>query len=189
MSLSLSDYSKLVSEKIAIIQHDVEPRYVTDLPDIRKMSMFCVDMLQSHLTVLLKQGGIPAYPGLDRVFREAFEFLSFNLKKHKRWSFWHYTLVCVITSLPYAEMIARGDHKTIDLNKQEVWDNPDYRAPTLFFNFVAGKLYPEDLPKIIDKEGFDKVFTRNESTTERYAFFCKFLIRKIKLVTNEETGL
>lgn len=185
MSLSLSDYSQMVRDQIAIIEHDVEPQYLPNLREVRDGSVFCLDVLQSHFSTLMKMGGVQTHSGLSRVFNEAFDILISNVKKHQRWSFWHYTMVCVITSLPYAEMISKGEHKTFALDNPKNWEDPDVRLAVLFFNYVAGRLYPDALPKIIDKEGFDKVFSRNESTTERYAFFCKFLIRQIKLVTNE----
>lgn len=186
MSFSLGDYSDMVNKQIALVQHDVEPQYLPNLMEIRRGSMFCLDVLHVHLNDLLRQGGVMSYPGLDRVFKESFSHLISNIKTHQQWSFWHYTLICAITSLPYAEMISKGEHKTIDLGDQKNWDNPDFKVPVLYFNYVAGKLYPDALPKLIETQKFKQIFTRNESTTQRYKFFCSYLLNQIKLVSNEK---
>lgn len=185
MSLSLRDYSALVRKNISLVQHDVEPQYLPNLREIRQGSQYCLDLLHVNLSNALKRGGIPSHPGLSRVLQESFSELMKNVRRHQQWSFWHYTLVCVITAFPYAEMVKNGEQAKLPLDSQKTWDNADDRVATVFFNFVAGQLYPKALPEIIKSHQLDTVFTRNESTTERYDFFCRFLLRQIKLVTGE----
>lgn len=186
MSVSLQSYSDLVRKKIALVQHDVEPQFLPNLREIRSGSQFCMDLIHSRMPAMLLAGGVPSHPGLSQVFEQSYQALVANIRKHQRWSFWHYTLVCVITSLAYAEMLQKGEHKSISLNEQSTWDSPDEKVAILFFNYVAGQLYPKALPDIIKLNGLDTMFTRNESTTHRYDFFCKFLLRQIALVTGEK---
>lgn len=185
MSYSLREYSELVKKSIALVQHDVEPQFLPNLRHIRDGSMFCLDILHSKISAVNSMGLTKQHNGLSDVFKEALQYAVTNIRKHRRWSFWHYALVCSVTSLAYSAMLAKGEHKSIHLDKQSTWDDPDEKVAILFFNFVSGQLYPTALPEIIKLNNLDEIFTRNEATVQRYDFFLRFIIRQIKLVTGE----
>lgn len=184
MSLTLPSYEAMVKNAITIFQNDVEPQYLPNLREIRDGSNYCLDILHAKRNTLFNLGNVKSHKGLSTVFEAALNKVVENIKEKQRWSFWHYTLICAITSLAYAEMIAKKENQSIALNEQETWNNPDEKVAILFFNFVAGQLYPKALPEIIRINGLEQIFTRNESTTERYRFFCDFLLKKINEVTH-----
>lgn len=183
MSLSFPSYESMIKDAIKVFNNDVEPQYLPNLKEIRDGSNYCLDILHAKRSSLFNLGGVKSNKGLSTVFESALNTLTENIKTKQRWSFWHYTLICAITSLAYAEMITKGENQSIALNEQKTWDSPDEKVAILFFNFVAGQLYPKALPEIIKINGLDTIFTRNESTTDRYRFFCSFLLKKINEVT------
>ena len=143
---------KLLSEKIAqeihLTEKDIAPVYLPNQKEIRGLSQISLDILVREFEEWKQQGKLKKWVKTQVIFKKTLEDINEDIEKHGYWSFWHYALLCIITSFAYIELIKKGKHKTIELNKQSTWYSPNWEVAVLSINFVAGQLYPEGLARV-----------------------------------------
>jgi hypothetical protein len=97
-----------------------------------------------------------------------------DIRENKRWSFWHYSGLSVITCFAYLELIKKDKHKEIDLADPKVLITPNWEVATLIINYLAGRLYPKGLSEI------QKI---SEQPDVDIDVLCKTIAKKIKLLS------
>lgn len=155
---TLHALSETIRKEIQVRENDVEPMYLPNLREIRGMANIALDILISDFSRWSIVGEAKALHKSRAVFEKTMHAIKKDLDTHQRWSFWHYSGLCLITCLAYAALIKQQKHKTIDLSQQSTWINPDWEVATLAINYVSGRLYPNGLARLVDianKPGMD----------------------------------
>lgn len=151
---TIRSLSKQIEKEIKISTFDCPPVYHPQIREFRKLANVSLDILIRDLDIMFQEDFIKKlklknFKKTIPIFKSALMQVKENLTKHERWSFWHFSILIIITSIHYAEMCKKNKHKTINLNDQKNWNNPNHEVAILSITFVAGTLYEHSLPKLL----------------------------------------
>ena len=155
---TLKSLSEQIAKEIRLNEKDISPRYLPNQQQIRGLSHVSLDILVREFEEWKQQGKLRKWHKTQAIFKNTLESINKDIQQHGYWSFWHYSLLCLITSFAHMELIKHNKHKTIDLSEQSTWYSPNWEVAVLSINYVAGRLYPEGLSRIhslAQKQGAD----------------------------------
>lgn len=149
---TLRTLSALIEKEIKIEEFDVVPQYFPHSKNLIELSHISIDIIIRDFDIMMESGCIKKLKLKKTIpiFRSALLKVKKDLNQNGRWSFWHFALLMIITSINYAYLGKQGKFKTIDLNKQETWDNPNFEVAVIAINIVAQKLYPSAMAKLVE---------------------------------------
>ncbi|MEG3765089.1 hypothetical protein [Alteromonas sp. 14N.309.X.WAT.G.H12] len=169
----LRSFSQLIEKEIAIHEHDVVPRYIPDLRDTLNACSVLMDVIYNQYDDFKLVGKAKSLKKSLPTLEKLMNFIHSDIKKNRRWSFWHFIAINIITSFAHEYLISKNKHSTIELDKQETWNSPNWEMATLFFYFIASSLYKDELNKFMSFQ---------TQTGVDIDTLSRFLVRKINLV-------
>jgi hypothetical protein len=174
--LGLRELSDVIDKEIRISQHDVTPRFQPNLKQIIGGMTAILDIMNRDLDIILNVGKMKKMKASKEVFRKLFFYVKSDIEKNRRWSFWHFMSLCLIVSVANDKLAMQNKHATIDLEKQETWNNPTWEVAVLYTVFVSSSLYKKDLVNFIEMQA------RSDVDAELVS---RLLLRKMKLLNGE----
>jgi|TARA_Y100000310_G_scaffold196471_1_gene196534 hypothetical protein len=148
---TLRSLSEMIEREIKIKNFDVTPMYYPNSKELIELSYLCLDIIIRDFDIIMRDKSIKKLKIKKTlpVFQTSLMKVKEDLNENQRWSFWHFSILMIVTSISYASLGAKGKFKTVELNKQETWINPNHEVAIIAINLVAQKFYPDAMSKLI----------------------------------------
>jgi hypothetical protein len=175
MSISLRTLSDRIAKQINVDNNDVNARYLPNQREIQKLANVSLDILVSNFESIKTIGSLRKLKKTQLVFEETLAFINSSVKEKGVWSFWHHSGLCLISCFAYVELLKKNKHQTINLSDEKNWADPNWEIAVLTTNYIAGRLYPSSLAKLMQIGEGDDV---------NISDLCNVIVKKIEILTD-----
>ncbi len=162
---TLRALSERIRKEIKIENHDVQGEIRPNIRELRAASQASLELLIQRFHDWKNVGTLRKLPKTQLVFEEVLLTIKDDIDQHGRWSFWHYSTLCLITCFAYLKLIEQEKNKTLKLQDPAVWDSHPWESAVLTINFVAGVLHPTALSRLQSIAQSDDVDIRDMCKT------------------------
>ena len=146
--MNLRTLSERINKEITIHNNDVAAHFLHNQREIQQLANISLSIMQNTFSDVKTMGHLKNLPQTQKVFSETLTYICDDIHKHGRWSFWHYSGLCLISCFAYLELLKANKHQTIDLSAPKTWANPDHEVAIITINYIAGRLYPKSLARL-----------------------------------------
>lgn len=155
--MDLRQLSDQINSRIKTHNNDVQAHHLPNQREIQQLANISLSMLEVTFDEFKDVGHLRKLEKTKLVFAELLSFIVDDIKKNGRWSFWHYSGLCLITCFAYMELLKQGKHQTLNLSDEALWTETNYETAVLAINYIAGRLYPKALAELMTIGNDDKV--------------------------------
>ena len=106
--LGLRELTDIVDKELRIAEHDVTPCYISNIKEVVAGMVAMLDIIERDLDIIVNIGEMKKMKQSKKVFKELFNYTKIDVLKNRRWSFWHFMALCLITSVAHEKLIQQN---------------------------------------------------------------------------------
>ena len=143
---TLSQLESQIAKKCAEYQDNVHPQYHPHLPQMRRLSLLCLQHLANEdgLFKVVKKD-VPPNKGIIKKLEGLLIFTAKDLEGNGQLTFYHYLGMLTSLSFHYAKMVKEKSYEGLNLADESQWDALTWEACVWSLFYIAGTLFDKPL--------------------------------------------